>query len=297
MAERLPNEQYPLPAYDEERGNKVKAVYPYFHGEVGPQGSFVGGIEGNPDDPNSYLKETIHAGAGATETYDIHGNRTNLIPNDDFAASGARSRSSTGHSAEYNKHKNNVSEGDNATIAGQKSYFGAGQYAGGTTSGSFHNDTGGNSYKTSSGDAVSWHDGDIHSGANGNYCVGTGGNRVENVGGEYWVYSQGNLDFGSDLAMHLGSEGAMTINTTTTMNLSSVGAMSVDSKSTLDVKAIGPITINGSATGYIKTTAGLTLEAPVITLKSGSSTITLSASGITISGTTVTIKGNLIKNN
>ena len=85
---RLPNEQYPLPPYDDERGNKVKAVYPYFYGTVGSQGSFEGGIEGNPDDPDSYVKESITAGAGATQVIDAHGNRTELIPNDDFAEIG-----------------------------------------------------------------------------------------------------------------------------------------------------------------------------------------------------------------
>lgn len=216
----------------------------------------------------SHILEVNHDATWSSQKAD--GTKYKLSDTERSYKLGSDSKHTDGQVANYTESNfNNVSrlsQGITAlksiiSAAGEKLVSGTGE--GGS---SFKHDTAGNSWSVTKGDKVTYNEGSIHQSSN-DYVIGTTGQRIETVGGEYWVYSQGNIDIGGDQKLQIHSEGALNVNTTSTMELKSLAPMTINSSATMTVGASGDISVESQSK---------------ITFKVGASTITMEAGKITI---------------
>jgi hypothetical protein len=282
-----PNKKLDDTPYDAGRS---EPDYPNVFGEVDVLGNSRIRYA-DPENPEKAFSEKINYD-GSFESTEQNGLHRSLKMEVRSYTSGGHSHHSDGQSAQYTGSNHNfVARQDFGVTAGGTTYKGSGEKeVGGSAEGSFHHDTGGSTFRTSTGDLVQYFDGNVHYGAN-DFVVGTSGQRIETVGGEYWVYAQGNIDIGGDQKLQIHSEGALNVNTTSTMelkslatmNLISTAAMAINSNSTMNLSSVGTMAINSSATMTVGATGDISIESQSkLTFKVGGSTIVMQNGTITI---------------
>jgi uncharacterized Fe-S cluster protein YjdI len=178
---------------------KVVCDYPYLYQEQTLCGELFSRYN-NPEKPNESYTSQFNAD-GSYKTRQISDQYKGLIT---ALAHEVRKYIGGGSSEQVDGNKDTNTEstsnenvrGEKSSGVGENNYAGAKKNIGGTSQGSFINDTNGTTYKTSKGDVVSSHVGSHYESLEGDNVKAITGNKIDIINeGEHQVHVQGgNMD-------------------------------------------------------------------------------------------------------
>jgi hypothetical protein len=235
---------------------KVVCEYPYLYQEQTLCGELFSRYN-NPEKPNESYTSQFNAD-GSFKTQQISDQYKGLIT---ALAHEVRKYINGGSSEQVDGNKDTNTEstsnenvkGDKSSGVGENNFAGAKKNIGGTSQGSFINDTNGTTYKTSKGDVVSSHVGSNYESLEGDNVKAITGNKIDIINeGEYQIHVQnGNMDTRVESGkLQIYSGDAMIVNTASTALYKSIDDMTVtsDSKITLKVGSSEIIITSGEIT-------------------------------------------------
>ena len=191
---KKPNGKSPTTASE-----KVVCEYPFLHQTQSLCGELSARYN-NPEKPNESYNITCNAD-GSFQSNEISdkfkGMHSSLvIEKRGYTAGGSSEQVDGNRDTNTESTSNENVGGDKACGVKKNNFTGANKNIGGTSQGSFINDTNGTTYKTSKGDVVSSHVGSNYESLEGDNVKAITGNKINIInGGEYQTHVQGgNMD-------------------------------------------------------------------------------------------------------